>query len=144
MDKEAAGDDCGHALSHYRASAVQGDANSQFRRGEVLSEGEEAPQSDTEAARWWRMAAEQGHAAAQHSLGIAYCNGAGVPKDYVRAHMWLSLAAKAGHTEGHDRIFFNPSSDEIKDDLEGHMTHGQLAEAQKLAGEWKSKRPTRA
>jgi TPR repeat protein len=58
-----------------------------------------------------------------------YFYGYGVPQDYVRAHMWSNLSAVQG------------DQDAIKnrDYVTVKMTPVQLAEAQKLAREWKSK-----
>ncbi|MCH8040064.1 MAG: hypothetical protein IH977_06935 [Nitrospinae bacterium] len=52
-----------------------------------------------------------------------------MPKDYVLAHMWLNLAAAKG---GKDAV-------KLRDLLEERMTPSQLAEAQRLAREWKAK-----
>ncbi len=81
-----------------------------------------------EAARWYRRAAEQGHAGGQLSLGNMYKRGQGVPQDNVQAYKWLDLAGS--------RIvsaFLN------RDRVAAKMTPAQIAEAQKLAREWKPK-----
>ena len=82
-----------------------------------------------EAVRWYRLAAEQDHASGQFSLGAMYIAGHGVPKDYVLAHMWMNLAAAKGVKEAVNG----------RDLLEKNMTPAQLAEAQRLAREWKAK-----
>jgi len=71
--------------------------------------------------------AEQGDASAQYMLGVFYDNGLGVPQDRVRAHMWLNLAARQGK-EG---------AATFRDLIARLMTPAQIAEAQKLAREWK-------
>ena len=77
--------------------------------------------------------AEQGKADAQLILGLRYDNGQGVPQDYVQAHMWLNLAAsRAGGADA-------KSIAKARDDLAGEMTRQQIAEAQRLAREWKPK-----
>jgi TPR repeat protein len=89
------------------------------------------PQNYAEAAKWYRLAAEQGNARGQYDLGLMYVKGQGVRQDYVQAHMWLNLAASAALE--HDRdITVN-----ARDDLAAKMTPAQIAEAQKLAREWK-------
>jgi TPR repeat protein len=50
-----------------------------------------------------------------------------VPKDIVRAYMWFNLAAAQG-LEG---------AEKYRDEVAQHMTPAQIAEAQKLAREWK-------
>jgi TPR repeat protein len=64
---------------------------------------------------------------AQYNLGVMHNNGEGVPQDYVQAHMWWNLAAVSGDEDaiGNRNI--------VAED----MTPAQLAEAQKLAREWK-------
>jgi TPR repeat protein len=74
-----------------------------------------------------RPLAEQGNATAQYNLGIFYDNGLGVPQDRVRAYMWLNLAAMQGR-EG---------AAALRDLIARLMTPVQIAEAQKLAREWK-------
>jgi TPR repeat protein len=75
---------------------------------------------------WYRKAADQGVIDAQFNLGIMYVYGSGV-QDYVQAHMWWNLAAVSG------------DEDAIKnrDKVAKKMTPAQIAEAQKLAREWK-------
>ncbi len=80
--------------------------------------------------KWYHKAAAQGNASAQHNLGYMYTRGLGVPRDYVRAHMWLSLAAAKGH----------PKSAKLRDAVAKRMTPAQLAEAKRLAREWKPKK----
>ena len=79
------------------------------------------------ALRLIRPLAEQGDANAQYNLGVIYDNGLGVPQDRVRAHMWLNLAAMQGRE----------SAATFRDLVARLMTPAQIAEAQKLAREWK-------
>ena len=74
-----------------------------------------------------RPLAEQGNASAQNNLGVHYATGKGVPQDYVSAHMWFNLSA-AQSTEGAAANRYQ---------MEKKMTPAQIAEAQKLAREWK-------
>jgi len=83
-----------------------------------------------EAVRWFRKAASQGEAFAQSKLGIMYTKGLGVTQDYVQAHMWFNLAAAQGKT----------TTRENREILAKKMTPTQIAEAQRLAREWKPKR----
>ena len=59
-----------------------------------------------------------------------YDNGRGVLQDYVRAHMWYNLAAAQG----------NKPATKNRDLLAKRMTPAQIAEAQKLAREWRPKK----
>jgi uncharacterized protein len=86
----------------------------------------------SEALIWYRRAADQGDVDSQVSLGLAYGDGIGVPQDYVEAHKWYNLAASRVR-------YADMRADFIKrrDDLAIKMTPTQIAEAQKLAREWK-------
>lgn len=79
------------------------------------------------AVRLNRPLAEQGNANAQYNLGVFYDNGLGVPQDKVRAYMWFNLSAAQGR-EG---------AAAFRDLIARRMTPAQIAEAQKLAREWK-------
>ena len=87
------------------------------------------PQDYTEATRWYRKAADQGNATAQSNLGTMYDKGQGVTQDYIQAHIWYNLAAARGLKIGRKN----------RDILAEKMTPAQIAEAQKLAREWKPK-----
>jgi uncharacterized protein len=85
---------------------------------------------DEQAAMWFRKAAQQGDAAAQHDLGAAYEYGHGVPRDYVLAYMWQSLASTSEFNVG-------LVARSARDRLAKLMTPDVIAEAQKMAREWK-------
>lgn len=86
-----------------------------------------------EAAKWYQRAADLGLGDAQYDLGLMYAKGQGVPQDYVRARMWLNLSAAQGN------------KDAVRETgrISRVMTRAQMAEADKLAREWKplSSRP---
>ncbi|MCP4305497.1 MAG: SEL1-like repeat protein [bacterium] len=79
------------------------------------------------ALQLWRPLAEQGDAEAQLRLGRMYAYGQGVPQDYVEAMKWFQLAAAQGHE----------NAKKYRDLVAEQMTPDQLAEAQRLAREWK-------
>jgi len=89
------------------------------------------PQDYAEAVRWYRKAADQGDAGAQINLSGMYERGDGVPQDYVQAHLWINLAASRASGETRSN---GPRS---RDRLARKMTAQQIAEAQRLAREWK-------
>src|ERR1019366_4513070 len=94
--------------------------------------GQGVPQDYEEGVKWCRRAAEQGNAVAQNILAAAYDKGEGVPQDYVQAHMWINLAASA--SMGDDQGMYSSARDAVA----AKMTPQQIAEAQRLAREWKS------
>jgi TPR repeat protein len=118
------------ALKWYRLAADQGQAFAQTRLGVLYEYGHGVRQNYAEALTWYRLAADQGRAEAQFFLGNMYVKGQGVPEDYVLAHMWFTLAAAKG----------DEGAKEGRNMLAEHMTAAQIAEAQRLASEWKPKR----
>ena len=82
------------------------------------------------AIREWRPLAEQGYPPAQLALGESYALGEGVRQDFVQAYLWFSLAAVHGE----------PAILKFRDMVARKMTPAQIAEAEKLAREWKPKK----
>ena len=126
--------DDAEAVKWYRKAADQGNANAQFGLGLMYGDGWGVPQDYAEAVKWYRKAADQGSGWAQNNLGTMYSAGQGVPQDYVQAHIWFNLAASrspASEKDGRDRAVKN------RDTIAAKMTPTQVAEAQKLAREWK-------
>jgi len=120
--------DYGTALREWRPLAEQGDAGAQLNLGFMYDNGYGVPQDYTEAIKWYRRAAEQGSDRAQYNLGLMYDVGYGVPQDFVQAHMWYDIAGV--------EVAIN-----YRDYVAREMTPAQIAEAQKLAREWKGKHP---
>ena len=147
----------------YRKAAEQGDASAQNNLGLMYHEGQGVPQDYIEAIKWYRKAAEQGHAHAQCNLGVGYYGGQGVARDYVEAVKWFLNAAEQGHTqaqynvglmywrgEGAPQDFVkahmwldlsaaqgDSDAKKYRDELAERMSPSQLAEAERLAMEWK-------
>jgi len=113
-------------------AAEQGDADAQTIVGVMYVNGHGVPQDYAQALIWYRKAADQGNGQAQFGLGLMYANGHGVPKDYVRAHMWFSIAAAAGASDVSVR-----EAVKWRDLVATRMTPAQIAEARRLAAEWK-------
>ena len=123
--------DYGAAVQLCRPLAEKGDARAQLSLGGIYYNGQAVQQDYAEAAKWTRKAAEQGYAPAQADLGVLYWNGQGVPQDIVLAYMWFSLAA------AHE-----PDAVEERDLAASQMTSDEIAEAQRLAREWKPTTPS--
>ena len=111
----------------YNRAADQGRADAQNNLGNMYNEGKGVAQDFKLGAYWYGKAAEQGDASAQNNLGAQYAEGNGVVQDYVQAHKWLNLAA----SQGVDLA----KNNRVK--IEKRMTAQQIAEAQRLAREWK-------
>jgi TPR repeat protein len=119
------------AMKWYRLAADQGYAEAQVNLGiTYYNGGQGIPRDYAEAARWFDLAADQGNAYAQNNLGLMYAQGQGVRQDIVRADVWFNLSAMQGHQDA-------VRNREI---AERRMTPAQIADAQKLARDWKPKR----
>jgi TPR repeat protein len=121
--------DDAEAVKWYRKAAEQGLAEAQYNLGVMYDEGEGVPKDDAEAVKWYRKAAEQGLAEAQYNLGVMYAKGRGVPRNDVAAYAWMNLAAAGGHREAKVQ----------RDRLETGMTREKIAEAQRIAAEFRPK-----
>jgi len=115
------------AKQWFEEGAKQGHARAQTNLGTLYLQGEGAPQSDQMALFWLSQAAEQRDALAFARLGLMYARGRGVLRDSIQAHMWYNLSAAYGDNR----------SVEARDALAQRMTPAQIAEAQRLAREWK-------
>ena len=117
------------ARQWYAKAAAQGLAKAQFNLGTLYFNGEGVAKDYQQALRWFRLAADQGEALAQTKIAIMYDEGQGVPQDIVQAYKWYSLGATNG----------DKPAPQLRDALAKQMTPAQIAEAQKLAREWKPK-----
>ena len=125
------------AVKWYRRAAEQGIPEAQHNLGLIYENGQGVPRNDTEAVKWYRRAAEQGIPEAQVNLGVKYYKGQGVPQDYILAHMWLNLAAARYPASAKKNL---NDAVHYKDMVDSLMTPAQIAEAERLAREWKPKK----
>lgn len=118
-----------------RVRAAAGDPDAQFSLGKNYEAGRSGLKKDyAEAARWYQKSADQGNAYAEASLGILYHSGKGLPHDDVQSEMWFTISA--AHVAHDDQS----TVAEMRDSVAAHLTPAQLAEARKLASEWKPKK----
>lgn len=153
------------ALKEFRSLARDGNAEAQYKLGEMYFAGLGVAKDYAKARFWYLKAAQQGVIEAQFNLGDLYGKGLGTPKDHVKASNWYRLAAD----QGHPRAQFNLGSgyangQGVKQDvvlaymwyalsarqgdvkaaesralLSKELTPAQIADAQKLVSEWKVK-----
>jgi hypothetical protein len=93
----------------------------------MYAAGRGVARDEVEAAKWYRLAADHGYVLALSTMSLKYLNGEGVPKDMVQALKWISLAVMRGDQRAKSE----------RDLLAKSMTPAQVAEATKLAQEWK-------
>ncbi len=117
------------AVRWYRMAAFQRHVGAFYRLCVLSDIGRGMPQDYQEALRWCRLAADQGHGPAMFIIATYYEKARGVPKDVVQAYQWYNLAAANGHEAGA----------KWRDRLATNMTPTQIAQAQFLARNWKSK-----
>jgi hypothetical protein len=117
------------ARQWYEKAAVQGHTEAQVNLGVLLMYARGGQQDYKMAVYYLRLAANQGNDLAQRRLGQMYERGEGVQQDNVKAYMWYSLGASKGVEAGA----------RLRDALAKRMDPDQIAEAQKLAREWKPK-----
>ena len=113
----------------YRLGANKGYMVAQSNLAAMYYKGRGVRQDGREAFRLETLAAEQDFSLAQRMLGIMYMDGTGIPQNYVQAHKWLNLSTAKGDKD----------AGTLRDELAKKMTPDQIAEAQKLAREWKPK-----
>lgn len=116
-----------HALLLHAASYF-GDADAQYRVGELYLSDDGLGLNPLQSARWLSLAARKGHAAAQARLGTLLFNGDGIEAQPVEGLMWLTVA--------HARTTGTPDESWVNDLLTRAMsvaTAEQRAEAITLA-----------
>jgi len=83
-------------FAELRARAEAGDAIAQYNLAVTYDFGEDVPENNKEAVKWYRLAANQGVSEAQFNLALMYDEGEGVPVNDKEAVKWYRLAAKQG------------------------------------------------
>jgi TPR repeat protein len=123
-------EDPAEAARWFRKAAEQGHAEAEYQLSRCCFEGRGVTKDTTAAVIWLRRAAGQGNAAAQNRLGVCYERGEGVTRDLIQAHKWFNLAAAQDATAAPDiRVSLAK--------VETQMTQEQIAEAQRLAREFR-------
>ena len=139
------------ALKWYRIAAGQGSAYAENVVGITYERGFHVTQDEAEAFRYFRRAANKiydrpGNTwihSPQYNFAAMYAAGRGTAQDYVKALMWFTLAAAFGDTKppaefGVDLLGTSKlTAVEQRDKLLPLMTSAQIAEADKLAREWR-------
>lgn len=120
------------AVKWFRKAADHGSTAAEFYLGKCYFEGTGVSRDIEEGVRWTRRAAEGGSALAQNALGNCYERGLGVERDYLQAYKWYALAAAQDDANAADiRVSMAK--------VETSLTKEQVAEAQRLAREFRPK-----
>jgi hypothetical protein len=91
-------------VSRCRKAAEQGNADAQYRLGNMFFTGKGVDEDNEEAIKWYRKAAGQGQADAQYQLGEIYYWGQCVDEDYHEAAKWYREAAEQGNAEAQNKL----------------------------------------
>jgi TPR repeat protein len=119
------------AHREFLAPAQKGEARAQFSLALLYLRGQGVAQDTGEAMRWLRKAANRGDGEARLVLGDLYMKGP-PPRDYVKSYMWLILAV--ANIRGPKRkIAFR-----LRKQAAAHMTPEQIAQAKKMARDWRA------
>lgn len=108
-------------------AADRGHVLAQIVLGEMYAKGDGVPMDAAKAVEWYQKAAGQLDPMAQFNLGVMYAKGQGVVRDMVLAYAWFNIAAVSG----------NPQAVANRRLAESLLSKNELAEAQRLASEWK-------
>jgi TPR repeat protein len=143
--------DFGEAFKWYRIAADQSSAYAENVLGVAYERGFQVAQDEAEAFRWYRRAANKiydrpGNTwihSPQYNIAAMYASGRGTAQDYVRALMWFKLAIAFGDIKPPAPLGIKLVDTSIytaleqRDRLMALMTSAQIAEAEKLANDWR-------
>ncbi len=127
--------DDAQALIWYGKAAERGHAGAQASLGGIYADGFAVPKDLEKSVKWFQMAAERGNALGQLSLGVAYANGQGIRENYLLAYMWNELAANQSEDE-----WAQQQAIRLRLAMFKQLTRAEVAEARRLAREWKPKK----
>ena len=136
-DAFAAGSRAYAAQNYVRAAEIflplaeQRDARAQTYLGVMYLRGQGVPQNFAVAAYWLHVASAAGLPTAQYFFGLMYDKGQGMAQDFVLAQAWLNLAVAHAEPRLRRRWVL------IRDAVASKMSEAQLAEARRLAYEWR-------
>jgi TPR repeat protein len=120
------------AAISFRKAADEGDAEAQYRLAWMYFEGQGVQCDLAESSKWRSKAADQGHVAALYERGCSEFLVTVEPVDYTQAYKWLTVAAsRAINAEVKTHIM------QKRDLVAAEMTSAQIADAERLARDWK-------
>ena len=124
-------------MKWFRSAADRGDVAAQFYLGFMYSEGQGVPQDYAKATKWFRLAADRGDPQAQYNLALSYSKGenAGGSRTISAPICGSILPLRISPLPTLAAAPPSPNRDVVAH----KMTPDEIAEAQKLAREWKPK-----
>ena len=125
-------DDLVSTVNWWKLAAAQRYGLALYALSHMYRDGRGVPQDFEAAAKLLAEDAQQGSFNARIELGEMYEKGQGVPQDFVQAHFWFNVAGATSVDEGSRR-----RANEARDRIAQHMTREQIADAQRLARDWR-------
>lgn len=110
------------ALTLYQKDAELGVIVAQVNLAFMYLDGIGTKADPSKAAQWFAKAAEQGNREAQDNLALLLRDGNGIDKDLLQAAKWFILAGDQANQSA----------------LEKALSPEQIAQAKRLAEEWKA------
>lgn len=97
----------------YQKLAEQGDAEAQYKLGNMYCDGKGVEKDFEKAVKWYKKAAVQGHARAQFSLGLAY----EIELEEKKAIEWYEKAAELGEIKAQERLVYGYGIDKWRENV---------------------------
>ncbi|MGA7683532.1 MAG: TonB family protein [Terriglobales bacterium] len=110
-----------------KEQASSGDAKAELDLADAYFRGSGVPQSEKEGYRLLKEAANRGLPEAQFKLGEYIVGHGSQPGDYIAAYMWYDIAQRSRYKHSDKRLR----------EISAKMSPENIAEAQKLAQDWK-------
>lgn len=125
-----------------KRAAELGNAEAQNALGDLYQSGRGVPKDFEMAARYFAQSAQQGEADGAKNIGLAFARGQGVERNPVQAYFWLGISALDTVSQSISQVdarireqLDDPAA--IRDKLARSMKDEDIAEAQRLAREWR-------
>jgi TPR repeat protein len=130
MRQQIADNYAADALSRYGDAAEQGDAQAQYKLGDLYESGYGVPKNLAAALEWYTKAANHGNSLAQDRLGHIYDEGIGVPRNSTAAIEWYKKAAEQGEDLDQYKLgqIYSDGREVPKDIAEAIMWYRKAAE----------------
>ncbi len=125
-------------------AAEEGNAEAQYRLGDMYALGDGVVLDDVRALSWYRKSAEQGNPEAQFRLANMYADGVGTEEDVVQSLFWCRSAAEQGFAAAQVGLFWKYVSghEEVEPQIDLAVSwlrkaaEQDFAEAQNEMGRW--------
>ncbi|MFZ6653715.1 tetratricopeptide repeat protein [Undibacterium sp. TJN19] len=126
------------AIRYWVLASEAGEAKASYQLGWIYDVGNQVPQDNTVANKWYLKAAEQGSNIAQLKMAVLYDQQKGVMRDTKQIVKWLTLAAENGNPTAESNlgtIYLYGTYDQKKDELKAAYWFERSAKQNNYAGQ---------